>query len=65
MKRLSANCKEFLVLSGYNVLKVQELLKNNPTTFDIEVVSKKRGEMLGIDFNYPYEIYNPYNYRIV
>ena len=65
MKRLSANCKEFLVLSGYNVLKVQDLLKTSPTTFGIEKKQKNQAQGLGLDTNYPYVIFNPYNQPIV
>ncbi len=65
MKRLSENCKEFLVLSGYNVLKVQELLKNSPKTFGIEKKEKKQAQALGLDTTYPYVIFNPYNHTIV
>ena len=65
MKRLSVNCKRFLVLSGYSILKVQELLKTSPTTFDIETKTKNQAQDLGLDTNYPYVIFNPYNHTIV
>lgn len=63
LERLSKKALEFCELSGYDVNKVREDMKSN--CFALKKCETKE-EMIdeGVDFNYPYVIWNPYNFSI-
>lgn len=60
ISKLSKKAAEFCEMSGYDVDKVRELMKS--TYFAIRKCETKREmEDEGVDFSYPYVIWNPYN----
>ena len=62
--KITKNLKEFLELSNFDIDKVKNLLKSD--SFAIyKISSKKEIKEKGYDYNYPYEIYNPFNLNLV
>lgn len=63
LTRLSQKAQEFCELSGYDIDKVKALMTQ--TGFAIEECETK-AEMddNGVAYNYPYVVFNPYNFDI-
>ena len=63
LSKLSKNAAIFCINSGYDVDKVKEAMKS--TSFSIQRCETK-GEMIynGVDYQFPYVIFNPYNIDI-
>ena len=60
LEKLSKKAIEFCELSGYNVEAVKEAMKSN--SFAVQVCENKTEmEENGVDFNFPYVIWNPCN----
>lgn len=63
LQKMSQKAAAFCELSGHNVAKVKKAMKLN--YFAVQVCeTKKEMEDKGVDFNFPYCIYNPYNLDI-
>lgn len=63
LEKLSENAIEFCELSGYDVEKVKESMKSSAFSFN-ECETKEECDEEGVDYNYPYTIYNPFNFDI-
>ena len=60
LDRLSKKAARFCEMSGYDVDKVKEAMKSG--SFAVCVCeTKSEMEDEGVDFSYPYVIWNPYN----
>ena len=60
LEKLSKKAAEFCELSGYDVTTVKELMKSN--SFALQKCETQREmEEEGVDFSYPYVIWNPYS----
>ncbi len=63
MKKLSPKVKEWIYLSGYDENLIRYHMKNS--FFAVEKVTDKETiESEGLDKNYPYVLFNPYNLKI-
>lgn len=63
LKKLSEKASEFCLLSGYDVNKIKEAMKSNSFAIQkCETYSEMKDE--GVDFSFPYVIWNPYNFNI-
>jgi hypothetical protein len=64
ISKLSKNTTIFCINSGYDVDKVKEAMKST-LFFSIQRCETK-GEMIynGVDYKFPYVIFNPYNIDI-
>lgn len=60
LKRLTKKATEFCELSGLSVIKVQEAMKLDSFAF-LRCESKSEMDENGVDYSFPYVIYNPYN----
>lgn len=49
---------------GYDIQKIKTNMKKSPKTFGIEKLTAKEANDEGCDLNYPYRLYNPYNYDV-
>lgn len=60
LKRLTKKATEFCELSGLSVAEVKKAMKHSAFAFK---VCENIAEMnkYGVDYRYPYVIYNPYN----
>jgi len=63
LKKLSKKATEYCKYSGYDVRKVKELIKYN--SFAIQKLeTKEEIKSANVDFMYPYQIFNPFNFTI-
>lgn len=60
---LSKKAIEFCNLSGYDVEMIKENMKSDSFAFQI-CETKEEIENEGVDYNYPYVIFNPFNLKI-
>lgn len=63
LKKLSAKAIEFCKLSGYDIDLIKENMKSDSFAFQI-CETKEEMENEGVDYNYPYVIFNPFNLNI-
>lgn len=63
LRRLSVKATKWCQLSGYNTILIRQNMKS--ASFAIQVCETK-SEMLehGVDYTYPYVLFNPYNMKI-
>lgn len=63
LTRLSKKAVEFCEFTGLDVNKIRENMESE--SFAIQICETK-GEMhlYGVDYNYPYVIFNPFNFDI-
>ena len=63
LTKLSMKAQEFCKLSGYDVNKVKELMKQ--TGFAVQKCeTKAEMDYYGVAYSYPYVVFNPYNFNI-
>lgn len=62
LERLSKKAKEWCEFMGYDIDKVKENMESD--SFAVEVLNKEEAEDEGCDMNYPYRLYNPFNFNI-
>lgn len=63
LERLSKKAAEFCYLSGFDADKVREAMKSS--SFAIQICeNKSEMDEEGVDYAYPYVIWNPYNFDI-
>ncbi|CCZ08572.1 uncharacterized protein BN783_00518 [Odoribacter sp. CAG:788] len=63
LTRLSKKAIEFCELSGYDVNKIRENMKSESFAFQICETREDMNDN-GVDYNYPYVIFNPFNFDI-
>ena len=64
LSRLSKKAAEFCIISGLDVEKVKEAMKSDSFSIDI-CESKYEMDAHGVDYCFPYVIFNPFNINIV
>lgn len=62
--KVSAKIEKWASLMGYDIQKIKTNMKESPITFGIEKLTAKEANDEGCDLNYPYRLYNPYNYDV-
>lgn len=62
LQRLSKKAIEWCDLMGYDVEKIKENMKSQ--SFAIEILDKKEAEEEDCEINYPYRLYNPFNFNV-
>jgi hypothetical protein len=63
LTRLSKKATEFCNLSGYDIQKVKEAMKSSSFSFS-RCENKTEMDNNGVDYSYPFVIYNPFNLNI-
>ena len=63
LKRLSKKATKFCSLSGYDTDKIRELMKYESFSI-LKIETKKEIDDEGVDYNYPYKIFNPFNFDL-
>lgn len=63
VKKLSPKLKEWLEINGYDIELVKYHMKNSPMVI-WRVTGKRERRREGVDDNYPYLIWNTFNYKI-
>ena len=63
VSKTSKKINEWASFMGYDIQKIKTCMKS-PKTFGIEKLTAKEAKEEGLDLNYPYRLYNPYNYDV-
>jgi len=63
VRKLSPKLKEWLEINGYDIELVKYHMKNSPMVI-WRVTGKRERRREGVDDNYPYSIWNTFNYKI-
>lgn len=63
LTRLSKKAVEFCEFSGLDVNKIHENMEYESFAFQI-CETKEEMHLYGVDYNYPYVIFNPFNFDI-
>jgi len=63
LTRLSKKAAEFCSLSGYDTDKIRELMKYESFSI-LKIETKKEIDDEGVDYNYPYKIFNSFNFDL-
>lgn len=64
VSKISKKISEWASYMNYDVQKIKQNMKDSPKTFCIERLTTKEANDEGCDLNYPYRLFNPYNYDV-
>ena len=62
LTRLSKKAVKWCKLMNYDVEKIKENMKSD--SFAVEKLETKEVEAEGVDKNYPYRLFNPFNFSV-
>jgi hypothetical protein len=62
LSKLSKKAREWSNLMGYDPEKIRENMKDN--SFAVEKLNKTEAKQEGCDLNYPYKLYNPFEFNV-
>jgi len=60
LKKLSKTAREWCEFSGYDVKEVKELMGSESFAV-IKLENKREMNLEGVDYNYPYILFDPFN----
>jgi len=64
VSKISKKISEWANNMEYDVKKIKKNMKDSPRQFGIEKLTTKEADSEGCDSNYPYRLYNPYNFDV-